>query len=165
MMESGREGDAQAAPKRFSPQDILGGVAMVALGALALWLIRDLTVGHAMRMGPGYLPRLLAWLVIGGGVIVMAQGLMAHGGARLSRWDIRGPIFVLGALILFGATVRLLGIAASSFLAVVFGSFASREARPVEVLIYGLVLAAFCSLLFKVGLGLPLEIWPPFLLY
>ena len=155
----------ETAPNKRSPQDVLGGLAMVALGAFALWLVRDLAVGQAMRMGPGYLPRLLAWMVIGGGAIVTVQGLMTHGGSRLARWHIRGPIFVLGALILFGATVRLLGIGPSSFLAVLFGSFASREARLVEAAIYGLVLAAFCSLLFKVGLGLPLEIWPPFLLY
>ena len=164
-MEDVSEREPKAAPGRFSPQDVLGGLAMIALGALALWLIQDLAVGHAQRMGPGYLPRLLAWMVIGGGVIVAGQGLLTHGGSRLVQWQIRGPFFVLGALILFGVTVRVLGIAPSSFLAVTFGSFASREARLVEAALYGAGLSLFCSLLFKVGLGLPLEIWPPFLLY
>lgn len=164
-MENASEREPKAGPGRFSPQDVLGGLAMIALGALALWLIQDLAVGHAMRMGPGYLPRLLAWLVIGGGAIVAAQGFLVHGGGRLTRWDLRGLFYVLGGLILFGLTVRLLGIGPSSFLAVFFGSFASREARVVEALVYALVLAAFCSVLFKIGLGLPMEIWPPFLLY
>ena len=164
-MADAPERESKAEPGRFSPQDVLGGLAMVALGALALWLTKDLAVGHAMRMGPGYLPRLLAWMVLGGGLIVTLQGLFVHGGGRLITWQFRGPFFVLGALILFGVTVRYLGIAPSSCLAVVFGSFASREARPVEVVILGVGLSIFCSLLFKVGLGLPLEIWPPFLIY
>lgn len=151
--EGGKSGRA------ISPQDILGGLAIAGIGAMALWLTKDLAVGRAMRMGPGYLPQMLGWMVVIGGLWVTVLGFLGRG-PGLESYKLRGPIFVLGAIIVFGVTVRWLGIAAASFLAVVTSSFASEEARPIEAVIYGIVLAAFCSLLFKVGLGLPLEIWP-----
>lgn len=165
-MTTPRESAKQSTDRRrLAPQDILGGLAMIAIGLYALWLISGLATGQAMRMGPGYIPRLLCWLVIGFGAIVVVTGFVKGQGKRIESWSLRGPIFLLGSIILFGLIVRPLGIAISAFVVVVFGSFASREARPVEVIIYGVILAAFCSLLFRVGLGLSLEIWPRFLIY
>jgi putative tricarboxylic transport membrane protein len=37
---------------------------------------------------------------------------------------------------------------------------ATPEARPVEAVIWGVVLTAFCCLLFPYALNLPLQLWP-----
>lgn len=143
----------------LAPQDIIGGLAIAAFGAFALWLTNDLAVGRAMRMGPGYLPQLFGWMVLEGGLLLALKGFL-RSGPGLERWQLRGPLFVLGAIVLFGLCVRPLGLALSAFLAAIVASFASRDAKPSESIVFAIALAAFCSVLFRYGLGLPLDTWP-----
>ena len=44
--------------------DFLTAALFVGFGALGLWAGRDLTLGSASAMGPGYLPRIVCWLLI-----------------------------------------------------------------------------------------------------
>jgi hypothetical protein len=55
--------------------DVLSGLLFIAVAAFGLWVSRDYTVGTALRMGTGYVPRLLCWMLMGLGVIVLVQGL------------------------------------------------------------------------------------------
>jgi hypothetical protein len=45
-------------------------------------------------------------------------------------------------------------------LAVIIGSFASDEVRPIEAIVFGIVMTAFCVGLFKFALGLPIPLAP-----
>ncbi len=56
-------------------KNVLAGLLFVAVAALGLWLSRDYPIGTALRMGTGYVPRLLCWLLLGLGAIVLVQGL------------------------------------------------------------------------------------------
>ena len=58
-------------------QDVGAGLMFIAIGALGLFLARNYPVGTALRMEPGYVPRLLCWGIIGVGVITAARGLLA----------------------------------------------------------------------------------------
>ena len=67
-------------------KNVLAGLLFIAVGALGLWLSRDYPIGTALRMGTGYVPRLLCWLLLGLGVIILVQGLRQAQDARpLSR--------------------------------------------------------------------------------
>src|SRR5258708_32601238 len=55
--------------------DVLSGLLFIAIAAFGLWASRNYPVGTALRMGTGYMPRLLCWLLLGLGVIVLVQGL------------------------------------------------------------------------------------------
>ena len=55
--------------------DVLSGLMFIAIAAFGLWASRNYPVGTALRMGTGYMPRLLCWLLLGLGAIVLAQGL------------------------------------------------------------------------------------------
>jgi len=55
--------------------DVLSGLLFIAVAALGLWISRDYAVGTALRMGTGYVPRLLCWMLMGLGAIVLVQGL------------------------------------------------------------------------------------------
>jgi hypothetical protein len=50
-----------------APNDLLAGLLLLLCAWLAWWFGRDLSVGTAFRMGPGYIPRLLTWFVFGFG--------------------------------------------------------------------------------------------------
>jgi putative tricarboxylic transport membrane protein len=142
---------------RILRQDFLGGLAVLAVAALAYWLARKLPIGAAGGMGPGALPKGLAVLLGGLGVLLL---LNAWKSERLTRWSVRGPLFVLGALILFGLTVRPLGLALAGPILIAAAGFASSEVRWRETLIYGLAMTLFCVGLFKFALGLPIPLAP-----
>ena len=143
--------------QRLLRQDLFGGLAVIAVAVFAYWLARKLPSGAAGGMGPGALPKGLALLLGALGLALLAN---AFNGEPAARWTIRAPLFVLGALVLFGATVRPLGLAVAGPLAIAAAAFASSEARWRETLIYGLAMTAFCVALFKFALGLPIPLAP-----
>ena len=59
-------------------KNVLAGLMFVAVGALGLWISRDYPIGTALRMGTGYVPRLLCWVLLGLGVVIFLQGLYAE---------------------------------------------------------------------------------------
>ena len=142
-----------------SPQDAAAGVFLVVLGGIALWKGFDLSTGSLGQMGPGMLPRGLALLTVLGGLGLIVGALFIPG-ASLERWRLREPLFVLGAAIVFGLTIRPLGLLVAAPAVVLISSLASRESRWKEVLVFAAVLTAVCYVLFKVLLGLPIPVAP-----
>jgi putative tricarboxylic transport membrane protein len=142
---------------RGFPQEAGAGLFLVALAAIGLWLAWELPVGTMRAMGSGMLPRALCVLVGAAGIGLVAGAFLVPG-ARLAGWSLRGPVFVLGAIVLFGLTIRTLGLAFAGPIAVVVGSFASPEARLKETLVFAAVLTALCIGLFKYVLRLPIPV-------
>lgn len=140
-------------------QDFVGGLTVIATAAFALWLARDLPAGSGGGMGPGTLPKGLAILfgLLGAALLVNS---FVEKGERLARWSVRGPLLILGALVVFGLAVRPLGLVAAGPLAIVVAAFASDEVRWRETLLFGVLMTAFCIGLFKFALGLPIPLAP-----
>jgi putative tricarboxylic transport membrane protein len=90
------------------------------------------------------------------GIVVVALALV------LTRVAPRGPLLITAATIVFGVTVRPLGLVCASFISLIVSAYATEEIRWVEALICAAVLTAFCSVLFPYGLNLPLQLWPRF---
>ncbi|MFD2223918.1 tripartite tricarboxylate transporter TctB family protein, partial [Microvirga arabica] len=86
-------------------QDCAGGLVLIALAALALWLTRDLDQGTLNAMGPAMLPRWLAIAVGLSGLALLVFAFIKHGDA-LERWNLRGPVFVIGGIVAFALTIR-----------------------------------------------------------
>ena len=82
--------EPQPAPSRseVSPwhpllrKDVLSGLLFAVIALLGLWLSRDYPIGTALRMGTGYVPRLLCWILLGLGVVILVQGLREAQTAR-----------------------------------------------------------------------------------
>ena len=102
-------------------------------------------------------PNTFAVMVAIAGVVLIVGALLVPG-SRLEAWSLRGPIFVLGAIVVFALTIRTLGLAVAGPLAVFIGAFASPEARVKETAIFAVVLTAACIFLFKFLLGLPIPV-------
>ena len=71
---------------------------------------------------------------------------------------VRGLFFILGGIVLFGLCIRTLGLVVAGPVSMIFASFATNEVRPVEAVIFACVMTAFCILLFKYALGLPIPV-------
>jgi hypothetical protein len=140
-----------------SPRDLLAGACLVALALFALWAGAPLDAGTRRAMGPGMLPRVVALAVGATGLLLCILALVKRG-EGLGRWPLRGPLFVSLAVLAFALTIRTVGLAVAGPLVVVVSGAASPESRPRELVIFGLVITAFCIGLFKYALGLPIPV-------
>ena len=152
-----------------APQSLMGGLMLIALGALALWLTRDLDQGTLNAMGPAMLPRWLAIAVGLSGLALVAFAFAKEGDA-LERWSLRGPVFVIGAILAFAVTIRPfsfgglatpgLGLLVAGPLAIILGGYATPEARLRDLVVLALSLTPFCMVLFGDLLNLPIPVFP-----
>ena len=142
-----------------NPRDFWSGALFVAIGIGTIIIGSRYTLGTAARMGPGYFPRILGILLIVLGTVLAVRAMHTAGGP-MPRLQLRPLVIVLGSVVLFGAIVRPVGVALSTVILIVAASAASREFRPRESLIVGVLLAALAVGVFVIGLQLQLPIWP-----
>ena len=145
-----------------APQDYFGGIVMIAIGLFALWASSDLQGMRGFSFGAGTAPRMFAALLVALGAGVALVGLVTEG-AHLATYAWRGPLFVSLSILSFAITIRPLGLVISAFLTFMVSALGTPETRWKETIIVGLALTAFCSFLFPYGLGLPMQLWPRFL--
>jgi putative tricarboxylic transport membrane protein len=159
-----REDPSASALHILARKDVLAGLLFVGVALLGLWLSRDYPIGTALRMGTGYVPRLLCWILLALGVAVLVQGLREGQGAHLvsseqgSAW--RAVIFVTASLVIFGGSIERLGLVLSILLLIAVGSVAARGLRPLETAAAALVLIILSWGIFILGLGLTIPVWP-----
>ena len=141
------------------PRDVVGGLAIVATGIGFLAFGRELEMGTSFRMGPGYFPTMLSWLMIALGVVLVGLALRKpHEEEALGHWPWLGLILVVGAVLFFGLTLRGLGLFPTALVVVLATAWASQYASLKTSASLALGLAAFCSFLFIKALGLPLPL-------
>lgn len=150
-------------------KNVLAGLMFVTIAALGLWLSRHYPVGSALRMSTGYVPRLLCWLLMGLGVIVLVQGLcerpapapehpVARSGATMATF--RPIVAVAAGLIAFALALETLGLVVAILLLVAIASQATRELKPWETLATAAGLSALSWAIFVFGIGLAIPVWP-----
>ena len=145
-----------------NPKDFYAGLLFVAFGVAAMVLSGSYPIGSASRMGPGYFPRVLGTLVIGLGAVLCLRGFRPTAEARPS-WRWRPLTLVLASVGLFSLTAPWLGLALAGMALVFVASMASREFRWKEALLSSVILGLSAVVVFVFGLGIPLPVWPTFL--
>ena len=144
------------------PQDFVGGIALMAIAAFALWASSDLQGMHGFSFGAGTAPRMFAVLLLGLGAAVTLMGILSTG-EHITVYAWRGPLFVSLAIISFAITIRPLGLVISAFASFIISALGTPETKWKETIIVGICLTIGCSLLFPYALGLPLQLFPRFL--
>lgn len=149
---------------RKSVRDILSGLIFIGIAFAFGYAATGYERGTALRMGPGYFPLVLAGVLGVIGVAVVIRGLLAQEEERpLERVPIRGIILLLGAIAFFGVTVRGLGLVPALFLTATASALASRHNSLLRALLIAAALTILCTLIFIVGLGVPLASFGPWL--
>jgi putative tricarboxylic transport membrane protein len=140
-------------------RDLAAGLMFAAWGVAGLAFGRELPIGIALRMGPGYVPWLLSWALILLGTVIAVKGAV-FGGEPLTRWNVRPLIVLPLALLAFAVLIEPAGLPIAALTVVIAGAAAGPEFRLGEVVILALCLAVCSVGLFIYGLGLPMAVWP-----
>ncbi|MFL5264063.1 MAG: tripartite tricarboxylate transporter TctB family protein [Anaeromyxobacteraceae bacterium] len=140
-----------------APQDLAAGLSLVALSAFGLWASSPLDQGTLRAIGPGLMPRAVAILILVIGLALAAWALLRDG-EPLARWSLRGPLYITAGVVAFALTIRSPGLVVAGPLVSLVTGAASPDARVKELAIFGAALTAFCVLLFRYALHLPIPI-------
>ena len=144
---------------RINVPDLAFAAFLVALGALAYALASQLNVGTAAAMGPGYVPRGLALLIMVYGAALGLRALLARRQA-FPAIELRPLLLISASVALFAILLPIAGLALTSFAIVICAGCAAYDVRLRENAIAALTLAAFAVVLFVMVLGLPIPVWP-----
>ncbi len=138
----------------YKKKDFWAGIMFLAIGAGAIIGARNYPFGTTLRMGPGYFPTMIGWILVAFGLYVMVRGLRSDEKIR-SNWSIRALIVLPISMITFGILMEVAGfipaMAALIFIAVASG----REFKFMEVLLLTVFLGTLSIAMFIWGLGLP----------
>lgn len=130
---------------------VYGGIAFVSL-----------PFGTAFDMGPGFFPLVLAALLAAFGIAITVRGLRTGSSVGMGQFPWRGGVAIVTAVILFASLLEEIGL----FPAVTMLTFISSLATPrpdlLRIAIISLSIAAFCTVVFRLGIGLPVPAFGAF---
>ena len=147
---------------KLNARDIASGVFLIVIAALGLYLNRDYEAGTASRMGPGYMPMLVFWVLAGLGAAVVVIGLR-NGPDALEKWAWRELGLILAAMSIFGALLEHIGLGLAVVTLVAVSSLADRSQTLKGTIGLAAVLAGLCWMIFAYGLNLSVPFLPPVL--
>ncbi|WP_119153510.1 tripartite tricarboxylate transporter TctB family protein [Caldimonas tepidiphila] len=139
-------------------QDLAGGLALSALGLfVAFYARQSYDFGTAARMGPGFFPTILGWMLAVLGLLVAVPAFFRSGSLPQVEW--RTFAIVMGSVLAFAFSLKTLGLIPATALAVFLSSLADREItwRGRALVVAGVT--AVTVLIFVTGLGMILPLW------
>jgi hypothetical protein len=140
-------------------QDLASGILLVVIGALGVFLIKDLPMGTMFRIGPALMPTAVSAIIVLIGLVVVARA-WAIASPPLQAKAIKPVAMVLLAFTAFGLLIETAGLVVSSLVLILMGAFAAEKFTWKHSIVLAVLLTAFSVLLFKVMLKLPLQVWP-----
>jgi hypothetical protein len=143
---------------RFLSKDFLSGLLFIGFGLAALWFGRNLAMGTAVRMGPGYVPHMLAYIMIGLGFIIAVVALVTANpeAVDVPKWK---PItLVTIGIFVFAMLFERTGLFPALVALILIASYGGEEFKLTEVLANIAVLTVMCVLVFKIGLSMNISV-------
>jgi hypothetical protein len=141
-----------------SAKDVLAGLAFVGFGLAFAVAALAYDIGDPVRMGPGFFPLLVGVLLAILGVLIAMTRSNEPDEEPISPPPWRAAALILAALVVFGLTVRGLGLVPAIFVTALLASLASRETKPwaAVLLAVGLTALSIAIFVFALSLRLPL---------
>jgi hypothetical protein len=135
------------------------GGFLILLAIVALTETRNLTIGTAADMGPGYVPRALALIIMTFGLVIAGRGVFTKH-RSLPAIKLRPILSVLVSLAVFALLLTRGGLALATLATMACSTLSTTDYQWRESVIFAVIITAFTVLLFVYGLGLPLSVWP-----
>jgi hypothetical protein len=138
---------------RFLSKDFLSGLMFIGFGMIALYFGQKLAIGTPVRMGPGYVPRMLSLILCGLGLLVCIVALVS-GSEPVEKPKWKPITLVTIGIVCFGLLFERAGLIPALIVLVMIASLAGEEFKLLEVIGNIVALSVLCTLVFKVGLSM-----------
>jgi len=142
---------------RFLSKDFLSGLMFIGFGLIALYFGQKLALGTPVRMGPGYVPRMLSLTLLALGALVCIVALVS-GSEPVERPKWKPITLVTIGIVCFGLLFERAGLIPALIVLVMIASLAGEEFKLTEVIGNIIALSILCTLVFKVGLSMNIYI-------
>jgi hypothetical protein len=142
--------------KRLAHIDFLSGVLLIGVGLFfAIYGGANYQFGELRRMGPGFFPVVLGYVLSGLGVVLLISSFTGPL-ERLGEINWRSFFAVLAGLVAFAFLADKVGMVPSALVMTFVVAFGERNYRWVRTTVLAVVLAVIGVLIFTWGLGLPI---------
>lgn len=142
---------------RSYSQDFWAGLMFMGLGMLAVYLSVDYPLGKAMRMGPGYFPTYLGYIMTFIGLIIGGRSFFLEPTPeeRTTRWALVPLALMPLSVVMFAVVVDTFGLVPAVLLLLLLANASVKNFRPVENFVNFLVLLAIAVFVFQRWLVVP----------
>lgn len=137
--------------------DLLGGALMAAVGLFFALYGSQYTFGTAQRMGPGWFPVVLGWVLLVLGILIALPAWFRRGTKIEVQWS--NLLWCTLGLIVFAMTLHWLGVVVASIFTALIALIPSPMPLRTRLTI-SVVVAIIVTLIFPIGLNMILPLWP-----
>ena len=144
-------------------KDLLAGIMFIVIGVIFVVGAYNYQMGTAARLGPGFFPRILGFLMAGLGVVIAGIGLKNQAAFAASEgigWTWKPVIIVTAAVLLFGFTLPTLGMIVAITILTILSGIAAHDKNYRELVFITVIMCIFCSAVFIWGLKLQMKLFP-----
>lgn len=142
--------------RHWDVRDLLGGGVVCLVGAFtAGYAVSNLALGSLNRAGPGLFPFSVGLVLMILGVSIVVPALFREGSSVVLEW--RPALGVLVGVGAFALLIRPFGLIPAIIALLIVSSLAERPFRPKSVFGMAVILPASAYVIFRLGLGLPLD--------
>ncbi len=138
--------------------DIIGGLFLTALGLFFVIYAQRYNMGTLNRMGPAYFPIALGVVMALLGLLIAVPAWFRAGTGPDVSW--KTLFIVIGSVVLFAATMPILGLMLATMLSIVASSLADNDLTWPGRLLLAVAFAPLVYLIFIFGLGMTVPVWP-----
>ena len=144
-------------------KDLLAGIMFMVIGVVFAVGAYNSQMGTAARMGPGFFPRILGFIMAGLGVIIAGIGLKNQAQFAATEgigWTWKPVIILTVAVVLFGFTLPTLGMIIAISLLTFISGIAAHDKNYRELAMITVIMCIFCAGVFIWGLKLQMKLFP-----
>lgn len=142
-----------------APKDLAAGLFFITVGVLGYWFVREMPMGAAVRMGPGYIPKVLSVIVALFGLFIAGRSFVITG-EPLEGWKLRPLLIISAAIFAFAFLIDSNGLVLAAIVLMIVGTLGGREFFWREMIIFAVIMAAGSVIIFHILLGLPMQVFP-----
>ena len=142
-----------------SSKDFATGLLFLVIGLGAYYIGSTYNMGTAQRPGTGVLPRILAWCLMGSGLLLAIQAMLQEG-PKLDAWAWRPLIMITVATIAFAFLIDSAGLVVAMIVSMSLAALGTHETRWTEFALYMVLMLAIGIGIFILGLGMPIKVLP-----
>jgi hypothetical protein len=135
----------------LTSKDFWSGLLFMGMGAAALVLGSNLRIGTAARMGPGFVPHAIGWILVALGAAIALRGF-ASGAEQIARFRLRPVILIVLSVVAFALLLQPTGLVPALIALIAISAPARGEVHLRETVAITAFLILLCIVIFKVAL-------------